>query len=231
MRVLDADQARKFLAVARQTPYGALFELALTTGLRPSEYFALKWEDVDFERGSLSVVRALERQPGGGWRLEETKTQSSRRVVKLLPSVLEALAAHRRAQELLRERAGKNWEEHGFVFANERGGPLDKQNLVHRHFKKILREAGLPAIRLYDLRHTAATLALQAGVPVKVVSEMLGHRSVAITLDVYAHVLPHMQEEAAQRLAALLESGKSGEASNRHTTGTQVEETKPRHIM
>lgn len=231
MQALSPEQARRFLAVARSTRYGALFELALTTGLRPSEYLALKWEDIDFERGTLSVVRSLDAEPGGGYRLEETKTRNSRRVVKLLPNVLSALLEHRQAQQQQREQAGERWNEQGFVFTNESGGPLDRHNLAHRHFRKILEEAGLPQIRLYDLRHTAATLALSAGVPVKVVSEMLGHSSVALTLDVYSHVLPHMQEDAARKMAALLEATEREEEGDRHTIGTQSQSSMKRKVM
>jgi len=221
MQALSPEQARRFLVVARGTRYGMLFELAITTGLRPSEYLALKWEDIDFERGTLSVVRSLDAMPGGGFRLEETKTRNSRRVVKLLPGVLRALLEHRQAQQRLREEAGERWNEQGFVFTNAEGGPLDGHNLSSRHLRRILKEAGLPQIRLYDLRHTAATLALSAGVPVKVVSEMLGHSSVALTLDVYSHVLPHMQEDAARRMAALMEDSGGHLAAERHTIGTQ----------
>ena len=224
MQALSPEQARRFLVVARGTRYGMLFELAITTGLRPSEYLALKWEDIDFERGTLSVVRSLDAMPGGGFRLEETKTRNSRRVVKLLPGVLRALLEHRQAQQRLREEAGERWNEQGFVFTNAEGGPLDGHNLSSRHLRRILKEAGLPQIRLYDLRHTAATLALSAGVPVKVVSEMLGHSSVALTLDVYSHVLPHMQEDAARRMAALLEDSGGHLAAERHTIGTQEPE-------
>jgi integrase len=231
MQALSPEQARRFLAVARGTRHGALFELALTTGLRPSEYLALKWEDIDFERGTLSVVRSLDAEPGGGYRLEETKTRNSRRVVKLLPGVLSALVEHRQAQQRQREEAGERWKEQGFVFTNELGGPLERHNLAHRHLRKILEEAGLPQIRLYDLRHTAATLALSAGVPVKVVSEMLGHSSVALTLDFYSHVLPHMQEDAARRMAALLEDSGGEEASRRHTIGTQPVKIPKRNVM
>lgn len=102
---------------------------------------------------------------------------------------------------------------------------MDRYDLANRHFKRLLVEAGLPQIRLYDLRHTAATLSLSAGVPVKVVSEMLGHAGVALTLDVYSHVLPHMQEEAVQRVASLLE-GEDGVKQSEHTGGAQAE---PRH--
>jgi len=117
------------------------------------------------------------------------------------------------------------------VFTNGQGGPLDGHNLARRHLPRILEEAGLPQIRLYDLRHTAATLALSAGVPVKVVSEMLGHSSVALTLDVYSHVLPHMQEDAARRMAALLEDSGGEEAPKRHTIGTQPVKIPKRNVM
>ena len=230
MQALSPEQARRFLAVARGTRHGALFELAITTGLRPSEYLALKWEDRDFGRGTLSVVRSLDAEPGGGYRLEETKTRNSRRVVKLLPGVLSASVEHRQAQQRQREEAGERWKEQGFVFTNEVGGPLERHNLAHRHFRKILEQAGLPQVRLYDLRHTAATLALAAGVPVKVVSEMLGHSSVALTLDVYSHVLPHMQEDAARRMAALLENCGVDEGAKRHTISKQPLQIPKRNV-
>lgn len=158
MKVLSPDQARRFLAVARQDRYGPLFELALTTGLRPSEYAALKWSDLDLERGVVSINRSIEFLPGGGWRFAENKTNRSRRTVKLLPSVVRALAEHRVRQEAEREAAGERWADHGLVFTNETGGPLDRHNLARRNLRRILEAAGLPRIRLYDLRHTAATL-------------------------------------------------------------------------
>ncbi len=224
MRALTAEEARRLLAAARETRYATLFELALTTGLRPSEYCALKWEDVDFQRGTITVRRSLDWQPGGGWRLDEPKTPHSRRVIKLPPWLVTALAAHKLRQDFEREAAGEKCQDHGFVFTTQNGSPVDRQHLGQRVLRRLLKQAGLPMIRLYDLRHTAATLALSAGVPVKVVSEMLGHANVALTLNVYAHVLPHMQEEAAQRMEALLgPRGEGGEAdtAQRHTIGTQ----------
>jgi integrase len=232
MQVLPPDQARRFLAVARADRYAALYELALTTGLRPSEYCGLKWSDVDLERGVVSIARSLDWLPGGGWQFDETKTGRSRRVVKLLASVVQALAQHKARQEAQRSAAGDLWTDHDLVFTNETGGPVDRHNLANRSFRRILKAAELPVIRLYDLRHTAATLALAAGVPIKVVSEMLGHASSALTMDVYSHVLPHMQDDAAARMEALLwgqrETGTAVPAAHtrtqgrrRHTMGTQ----------
>jgi len=109
----------------------------------------------------------------------------------------------RQAQERL--RAGTDYTDHGLVFATPMGQPLDKHNLVHRHFKPILEAAGLPKeLRLYDLRHSCATLLLAAGENAKVVSERLGHAGITLTLDTYAHVLPTMQRQAADKLEAIL---------------------------
>lgn len=207
MRVLTTEQARTFLKVALTTPYGCVFALALTTGMRPSEYLALKWEDIDWERGMVSVVRTLEKG-SGCWRFAETKRARSRRVVKLQNWVLNLLKDLRsaRAQGATSDIPPDAVD---LVFATASGQPINEDYLVKKRFKPILRQAGLSDIRLYDLRHTAATLALTVGVPPKVVSEQLGHASAAFTLDTYSHVLPHMQEEAAAKMEAALLHGLS----------------------
>lgn len=200
MRVLNAEQARIFLRAVLETHYGPVFAVALTTGMRPSEYLALKWSsDIDWDRGTVSVVRTLEKVKGG-WHFADTKRDRSRRIIKLQEWVLEKLkglhARRRRSKYDMPEAAD-------LVCTTPEGRPIHSNKLAQR-FKAILREAGLPAMRLYDLRHTAATLALSAGVPPKVVAEQLGHASAAFTLDVYSHLLPHMQEEAAARMEGLL---------------------------
>jgi integrase len=193
--VLTVEQARTFVKAISDHPYWAVFALALTTGMRPSEYLGLTWNDLDLDRGTVSVSHALEWQKGG-WQFAETKRSRSRRVVKLQAWVV----------ALLREQVPKEQEARGNVllFRTRRGGPIRESRFVQDHFKPLLRAAGLPAIRLYDLRHTAATISLIAGVSPKVISEQLGHASVAFTLDVYSHVLPHMQDEAAEKVQALL---------------------------
>jgi integrase len=200
MRVFTAEQSRAFLEASRETHYGALFALALTTGMRPSEYLALKWQDIDWNRGTVSVVRSLERARGR-WRFSETKRARSRRIIKLQEWVLETLRG-------LQARTGQRSkcdlpDVAELIFVTPMGRPIHSDKLAQR-FKAILRQAGLPPLRLYDLRHAAATLALSAGVPPKVVAEQLGHASAAFTLDVYSHVLPHMQAGAASRVEALL---------------------------
>ena len=196
MRVLHPDQARRFLDQALRTKYGVLFALALTTGMRPSEYLALRWSDIHWQDETATIVRTLVK--GSGWSFSPTKRPSSRRQVKLETWVASQL---RQLQAL--DTARPNSDAARQIFKTRCGRPVNSDYLA-REFKRLLREVGLPPMRLYDLRHTAATLALTAGVPAKVVSEQLGHASSAFTLDVYSHVLPHMQSEAAIRVASLL---------------------------
>jgi integrase len=205
MRVLTTEQARAFLRIAVSTPHGCIFALALTTGMRPSEYLALCWQDIDWEHGTVSVVRTLQKNERQ-WRFAETKRMRSRRVVKLQTWVVNLLRKLKCETALKRERDSAFSE---LMFATPCGQPINEDYLVKKHFKPILRQAGLPDIRLYDLRHTAATLAFTVGIPPKVVSEQLGHASAAFTLDTYSHVLPHMQEEAAAKMEAALVNGLS----------------------
>jgi integrase len=232
MQVLTPEQTRMFLEEAKNDRLGTLFALAVTTGLRPSEYLALRWPDMDFGSGTLSVNRSLEWKKDGGWQFQDTKRAGSRRTVKLQNAVCAILRKHQcdqREERAKAEEKGK-WQDTALIFTTRHGGPLEERNVAQENFSRILGAIGLAGpkksatksevkreceadpqadsrkstIRLYDLRHTAATNALIAGVPPKVVSEMLGHASVAFTLDVYAHVLPHMQEQAAAKVEALL---------------------------
>lgn len=200
MSVLTAEQSRIFLSAVLKTHYGPVFAVALTTGMRPSEYLGLKWQDIDWDRGTVSVVRTLERS-AGGWRFAETKRARSRRIIKFQDWVLETL---KNLEPRTIRRSGCSRPDNSeLVFTSPAGRPIYSDKLAKK-FKAILGQNGLPMIRLYDLRHTAATLALSAGVPPKVVAEQLGHASAAFTLDVYSHLLPHMQEEAAIKVEQIL---------------------------
>lgn len=168
---------------------------ALDSGARPGELFALLWEDVDFDGGFLSVTKSLE-GISGALRVKPTKTAKSRRRIDLSPDTLAVLAAHRKAALAAGRIASP-------VFHDTAGGHLRLSNLVKNSFKPILARAGLPAVGLYTLRHTCATLLLLANEPAKVVSERLGHSSVTLTLDTYSHVLPTMQKRAADVLGAI----------------------------
>jgi integrase len=216
MKVLTAEQARIFLEESHKGKHGVLFGLALHTGMRPEEYLALKWSDIDFKARTVTVQRTLVWKR---WKTEyyfgEPKTSRSRRTIPLPTSVLKALEGHRKKQLERRMKAGAAWADLDLVFCCEgkpktlegAGMPHSVRNLQRRHFKPILVNAKLPDIRLYDLRHTCATLLLQAGENPKVVSERLGHASIVLTLDVYSHVLPTMQESATEKLETILKKG------------------------
>ena len=186
--------------------YAALFALAISAGMRPEEYLGLKWADLDLMKATVTAQRALVwRTKGGGWYFTEPKTSRSRRTIPLPTSMIAALSEHKRRQSEERLRLGAEWQDHGLVFTTSLGSPLNISNLTAKHFKPALQRAGLPTtIRLYDLRHTCATLLLSAGENPKVVSERLGHASITLTLDVYSHVLPDMQKSAADKLENLL---------------------------
>jgi integrase len=201
MRVLNAKQSRLFLETALQTHFGPVLAFALTTATRPSEYLGLRWQDINWEGETVAVVRTLVRS-NGNWHFADTKRTRSRRVIKLQTWVLELLRSLR-AKGKTNSLCSCPPDMEDLIFTTPSGRPIHSDKLAKK-FKSILERAGLPLIRLYDLRHKGATLALVAGVPPKVVSEQLGHASAAFTLDIYSHVLPHMQSEAAVRVEALL---------------------------
>ena len=161
--------------------------------------------NVDLERGLVTIRCALVWRKGGEWYCGEPKTARSRRNIPLPVSVRAALTEHRRRQAEERLKAGPAYQTNGLVFAMSDGRPVLLRTLDRLHFKPTLKRAKLPdTIRLYDLRHTCATLPVSAGEHPKVVSERLGHASITLTLDVYSHVLPTMQEAASQKLEGIL---------------------------
>jgi integrase len=198
MRPLSEAEARTFLDAARGDRFEPLYVLAITTGLRRGELLGLRWDDADLSeaRGTLRVGRALVRE-GGRYILGETKTKRGRRRVNLTPRTVTALKAHRKRQLEERVRLAGLYEDHGLIFASENGTPLNPENLVKRSFKPLLKRAGLPEIRFHDLRHTCATLLLSRSVHPKMVQELLGHATIAMTLDTYSHYLPSMGDQAS----------------------------------
>jgi integrase len=199
---LSRDESRILLEVASGERLYALYALALATGMRQSELLGLQWPELDLDHGLARVRWQLIREDGM-WVWKQPKTRRSGRQIALSPSTVGALRAHQAAQELVRARAGTNWEDHELVFCTRLGRPLSARN-VFRSFQLLLAKGSLPRIRFHDLRHTAATLLLAGRVNPKVVSEMLGHSTVAITLDIYSHVLPDMRQDAAATLEQLL---------------------------
>jgi integrase len=195
MQVYDEAQARALLAEAASHRLYALFVLALDTGMRQGELFALCWEDIDFDAGSVLVQRSLE-EINGKHRVKEPKSGKGRRI-DVSAFTLDVLREHRRAM-----LAEGHYSPDAPVFPASEGGWLCKPNFQRRVYRPLQKAAGLPTIRFHDLRHTAATLMLLNDVNVKVVSERLGHASIQLTLDTYSHVLPTMQRIAAERMDA-----------------------------
>ena len=209
MAVYDEDQARKLIATASGDRFEALGVLVLATGMRQGELLALRWSEVNLEKATLTVLATLQQYPGQRPSREETKTTHSARVIALPQTVVKLLVQHRKAQQNEQARLGPAWNARDLVFPNTIGNPMHASSFRSRWWRALVRKAGLPYIRFHDLRHTAATLLLGRGVPVKVVSEMLGHANVSITLNMYGHVLPHMQQQAAQTMDAILSSDAS----------------------
>lgn len=207
-RVLTPVEAVRFLDAVTADRHEALYVLALTTGMRQGELLALHWADLDLERGVVQVRKSLGLNDDQRRVIGKTKTDGSQRGILLTERALEALAKHRDRQgaEAATPRHWGMWEESDLVFANAVGRTLSPHNLLQRSFHPTLERAGLPRIRFHDLRHTTATLLLSEGVHPKIVSEMLGHTQIAITLDLYSHVTTTMQEPARNALNGLLGS-------------------------
>ena len=203
MKTLTPEQAHVFLEAAKNDRLRALYIVAIHTGLRQGELFGISWDDVDLEAGTLSVHRTLSGAKGGP-KFTTPKNNKTRRV-RLTPQAAEALRDHRKRQLEERMRLAGLWQDHGLVFCSTVGTPLSRHNVYNRSFKPLLERAGLPySLRFHDLRHTFATLMASSGGHAKVVQEMLGHASINITLDLYSHVLPDMQEDAVDRLGVML---------------------------
>jgi integrase len=176
---LTPEQARAFLEAARGDRYYALYVLAVYYGLRQGELLGLKWADLDLDTNTLQIRRTMSESRIG--RIEEQPKNGKGRRIELSRTAVEALKAHREA-----------YGGHELVFATKKGAAVNSSNLLHRSFKPLLKSCGVPQIRFHDLRHTCATIRFIKGQHPKRVSEILGHSSVAITLDIYSHVIPGM---------------------------------------
>jgi integrase len=247
---LNPVDARRLLDVAKGHRLGGLLSIATALGLRIGEALGLRWRDVDFEAGTLSVRQALERSGGDsgarrplmasrreiraqiasaprrsaerrqlreqleglrvewrkvrtGLRMTEPKSARSRRTIHMPAIVVTALKGHRTRQLEERLAAGSAWKESGLLFTSPIGTALDPRN-VGREFHVLLATSDLPSIRFHDLRHTAATLLLAQGVDPRTIMETLGHSQISLTLDIYSHVLPALQADAAIKMNAIL---------------------------
>ncbi|MDA8205093.1 MAG: site-specific integrase [Thermaerobacter sp.] len=195
------EQAQAFLRVAESERLYALWAFLALSGVRKGEALALQWGDINWKARTVTIQRTMVGEAGTR-STNPPKTKRGRRVISLSPYLVDILRQHQQRQQDERLAAGSRWEEGNWVFTTRSGKWLSPRN-VHRRFKQLLSAANLPGTtRIHDLRHAMATFWLTNGVPVKVVSERLGHSSIAITLQVYGHVLPHMQAQAARVMDA-----------------------------
>jgi len=205
---MTADETQKFLDAASSLPEGFMFSLAFYLGARPCEYLGLMWSDVDFKAQRITIQRSLKLRKGSEWYITPPKTEKSIRSISLTPAFVKGLEDHRRHQLEMRLKAGAAWSDHGFIFTDAAGEPL-KIYLVRSVHKQICAAAGLPStFKLKVSRHSCASALLKKGVSLKVISERLGHSSIAITADVYSVVEEQLQRQASEALEEAFGIGK-----------------------
>jgi len=203
MHVLKEHEVTNFLTSAHKSPYHALYHIALVTGMRQGEIFGLKWSDLDWNTGKLSIKRQVQHVPGNSWDFSEPKTRARKRIINLGNNSLALLHTQYKRVIFLKQIAGKYWKENDLVFPSFVGSPLNPSNL-RKDFLKVLKDAGVSIIRFHDLRHTAASLMLNHGIPIIVVSNILGHSKPSVTLDVYGHLYNEMQGQASKLMDELI---------------------------
>lgn len=208
VQVLDEKQTAYLLRACEGSWLYMPVLLAVTTGMRRGEILALRWRDVDLKAGTATVRQSLE-QTNNGLAFKQPKTQKGRRVVVLPALAVDALRRHRIAQAKERLLMGPDYQDHDLICAQPDGRPLNPDS-VSAAFRDFMGKLPLPRIRFHDLRHSHASHLLRQGVHPKVVSERLGHSTTTITLDLYSHLLPGLQEEAARRIDAALRAASQG---------------------
>lgn len=202
MATWTAEELRRFLDSVRDDRLSTLWMLLSTTGMRRGEAVGLRWEDVDLDAGRVSIVQTIV-AVGYEVQVSTPKTRRGRRLVALDPGTVAALRAWKAKQNEERLAWGPAWTDTGLVFTREDGSAIHPDR-VSKMFDGHVRRSRLPRIRLHDLRHTHASIALAAGINPKVVSERLGHATTSFTLDVYSHAIPGLQEDAAAKVASLV---------------------------
>jgi integrase len=206
MHTWDESEVACFLETSKDSPYHSLFYLDLFTGLRRSELLALRWSDIDFLYGQVSVSRGLHQLKDGSYVFREPKSAKSRRTIALPPTASLVLKEWRTRKEAEALLTGKPINDGDLVFSTVEGKPL-RPDTISRAWQTAAGQAGIKVIRLHDARHTHASLMLKQGIHPKIVQERLGHSTIAVTLDTYSHVSPGLQEAAAQKFDDLVKLG------------------------
>ena len=204
MRTWDEESINRFLLAAKSTPYYALFYTAIFTGMRRSEILALRWQDVDFILGQVYVHRSIHRLKDGSYVFTEPKSAKGRRTIALPPSAILVLRNHYEKEQATQAMMRIALTDDALLFSNPDGKPL-RPDTVSLAWRNLATRCGLPRIRLHDARHSHASLMLKQGVHPKIVQERLGHASIQITLDVYSHVSPGLQQMAAAQFDEILD--------------------------
>jgi integrase len=212
IQFLNPDQAREFLNAVKGTPYEALYTMAVTTGLRPEELYGLQWKDLDLDSRRLTVNQVLSRtrrkkgEKTPRFVFGPPKTERSRRTIDFPAFVVPLLLQHQGQAREMKALAGARWQENGLVFPSEVGSPADERNVLRR-FQKICSDNELPRLRVYDLRHTHASLLLNEGAHPKRISERLGHSSIKLTMDTYGHLFEGSDRDSADKMQRLFGTG------------------------
>lgn len=202
MRALDQSAAVRLLNIAKDRRIYLPVLLAITTGMRRGEISGLRWTDVDLRKGKVSVTQSIE-ETADGCHAKPPKTAKGRRTIALPSLAVEALKAHKVEQAKIRLFMGSAFHDRGLVLCHP-DGAIYAPDTITRGFRKLIAGTEFKGLRFHDLRHTHATQLLRQGVHPKIVSERLGHATIAITLDTYSHVMPGMQEDAAEQFDAAL---------------------------
>jgi integrase len=190
-------EARDYLRAATGLRLEALFLLVLTTGIRRSEVLGLRWQDLDFDRMEVRVRQRIRWKAGGGFDIDVPKTLRSRRTIPISTTIRTALERLREEQVLQRIHAGENWKEHELMFTSRYGNPLHSSTLTAMH-EAIIKRAGIKRLTFHELRHSFTSLARAAGVDLKAISDILGHHSVAFTMDFYQHLFEDQLQAVAR---------------------------------
>jgi integrase len=208
MTALNRSQLQHLLHVTAGSRWHVLWVLLGTTGLRLGEALGLKWDDVDLAERRLVVRRTLQPHPGRGLLFAPPKTEKSRRTIQLSEAARQNLVRHWQSEPDRRAQAA-DWIPSGLIFTNVRGGPVESGE-INRALTRALQAAGLPHIRVHDLRHTVASILLESAVHPKVVQELLGHSTIRLTLDTYSHLTPALHQQAARTMDLVLATATTG---------------------